>query len=552
MSDDIDQVRRYAASYQDLLIWLSRSGDVAALREHMQAAERHGRVAPDTAGPPDDWSDTYLRSVCQDADYAELLRLGVAASGYDYAHGRFGAAAGQHGRIAEARNLVTRSQLPAPVLGQLMALDRRLGAQSPLATLVGPMPHVEGADGAVLLPCLEALRRAGTFGRGYDVGVLVPWLETGGAELGAWWFYRGAAALGLKPVLIITDKPIVTPFFAEQGLEVINLPAEIAAATGRAADEIAFDLRKLLLAGVLKRLGLRVIHLVHSWLGYNLFGDAEYLRQSSDRAALLVSVFCPHVHVNGRIDGYYRHFPALDARVATYLYDNLWYLRQIAALYGIEDERARVICFPTRAAPWRPRKPRGDLPARVLWASRLDYQKNPDIVFRVARALPDVAFDMYGRQVLNDATIDWNDAPDNVSYCGEFFDFAALPLERYALFLYTSLFDGMPNILLEAAAHGLPIVSSAVGGIAEFLDGGAGILVEGPHDVNGYAAGIAELLADEAAAAGMAAMARGRIDGSRSFESFVEALAEVPAYRAMLDDAGALTGADAADPGYRR
>ena len=38
----------------------------------------------------------------------------------------------------------------------------------------------------------------------------------------------------------------------------------------------------------------------------------------------------------------------------------------------------------------------------MLWASRLDYQKNPAVVFDIARRMPEVQFDVFGRQVLSD------------------------------------------------------------------------------------------------------------------------------------------------------
>ncbi|MOA21634.1 Glycosyl transferases group 1 [compost metagenome] len=40
----------------------------------------------------------------------------------------------------------------------------------------------------------------------------------------------------------------------------------------------------------------------------------------------------------------------------------------------------------------------------------------------------------------------------------------------YGVFLYTSGYDGLPNVLLEATAAGLPIVTATVGGIGELVD----------------------------------------------------------------------------------
>jgi glycosyltransferase involved in cell wall biosynthesis len=44
--------------------------------------------------------------------------------------------------------------------------------------------------------------------------------------------------------------------------------------------------------------------------------------------------------------------------------------------------------------------------------------------------------------------------------------------------VHTSRTEGVPQVLVEALAYGLPVVATAVGGVPELLDGGrAGMLV---------------------------------------------------------------------------
>jgi colanic acid/amylovoran biosynthesis glycosyltransferase len=58
--------------------------------------------------------------------------------------------------------------------------------------------------------------------------------------------------------------------------------------------------------------------------------------------------------------------------------------------------------------------------------------------------------------------------------------------------------DGIPNVLTEAMASGLPVVSTRVSGIPELIDDGvSGRLVE-PNDALALADAIAEMLADPA------------------------------------------------------
>lgn len=54
--------------------------------------------------------------------------------------------------------------------------------------------------------------------------------------------------------------------------------------------------------------------------------------------------------------------------------------------------------------------------------------------------------------------------------------------------------DGIPNVLLEAMAVGLPIITTAVSGIPELVDHNQNGLLYQPHDVEGISSGIIELL----------------------------------------------------------
>lgn len=530
-------VENYAASYNDLAIWLSRAGDLQQIRKHMETVGVADRVLPGPDPAPADWSDSYYRTVCNDPDIAELLRLGVIETGYHNAVARFGAEAPSYGRAAVAKNLVRRPQLPLETLWQCVSIDRTLKAHSPLISLAAETTRFSAMPRPILLPLLRAIEKGEGFQTGKDVAVIVPWLETGGAELGAYWFYRGAEALGFSPVLILTETASVTPFFASQNLSIINLPDIFTRQLGNDYQHIPIEMKKLALKAVLDSLDVSIVHLVHSWVGYNLLGDPELTRELTANPKFLVSAFCPHIHTDGKSDGYHRHIPAIDRATAAYLCDSAWYTHEIGDMYGIEPTRTEVVRFPTTLAPARVEKPGASGPQRVLWASRLDYQKNPNVVFDIARRLPEVQFDVFGRQVLSDVQVNWDKAPPNVTYRGEFFAFGKLPLQDYKVFLYTSLFDGMPNILLEAASHGMPIISSPVGGIPEFLADGAGLMVRDAHDVDGYVACIRELLGDRDKRDRMVAECRRRIEEERSFETFTRVLAGVPLYRELLSGA---------------
>lgn len=133
-----------------------------------------------------------------------------------------------------------------------------------------------------------------------------------------------------------------------------------------------------------------------------------------------------------------------------------------------------------------PREINAKKPLRILWASRLSFQKRPDIVKAIAEKLPQSVgvIDVYGREQNYDGN--YLSGVDSLQYKGHFNGFKSLPLDKYDVFLYTSQVDGMPNVLLEATEAGLPIVASNDGGVNELVKNGkTGYLVE-LEDIDGY------------------------------------------------------------------
>jgi glycosyltransferase involved in cell wall biosynthesis len=85
----------------------------------------------------------------------------------------------------------------------------------------------------------------------------------------------------------------------------------------------------------------------------------------------------------------------------------------------------------------------------------------------------------------------------NVEFAGHRNDIDA-QLQELDVLVMTSDHEGLPMILLEAMAHGVPIVAHRTGGITSLLDRGAcGMLVD-EHTPAGYARAISTLLTDVA------------------------------------------------------
>ena len=172
----------------------------------------------------------------------------------------------------------------------------------------------------------------------------------------------------------------------------------------------------------------------------------------------------------------------------------------------------------------KPRQINPDKPLRVLWASRLSYQKRPDILKEIAQKVDpnQIKIDVFGRE--QNYRGSFLSGIPALEYKGHFNGLSSLPLSDYDVFLYTSQVDGMPNVLLEAAAAGLPIVASNDGGVSEFIkDGKTGKLVE-LEDVDGYISALNYYKNNPAKASAFAKQAQKNLSTDYTSEAFFEAV----------------------------
>lgn len=118
-------------------------------------------------------------------------------------------------------------------------------------------------------------------------------------------------------------------------------------------------------------------------------------------------------------------------------------------------------------------------------------------------------------------------------------------LSQADLFVFPTLADTFPLVVIEAMAHGLPVVASRVGGIPYQLEEDSGVLVE-PGDVAGLRQAVERLAADPAGRARMGRRAQARAAREFSWEKAAEIAAA--AYRRVLERDGLPKGQSARRP----
>lgn len=159
---------------------------------------------------------------------------------------------------------------------------------------------------------------------------------------------------------------------------------------------------------------------------------------------------------------------------------------------------------------WYHFRPRDDPRPNLLWMRTFHEHYDPllavEVLAQVRRRFPDARLTMAGadqgllesvRRRVAEAGL--GDAVAFPGYLGAGAKRRAL--EDHDVLLHTNVVDNMPVTILEAAACGVLIVATGVGGIPDLLTDGHDAIVVPPGDAAALAAGVGRLLADPDTAA---------------------------------------------------
>jgi glycosyltransferase involved in cell wall biosynthesis len=100
-------------------------------------------------------------------------------------------------------------------------------------------------------------------------------------------------------------------------------------------------------------------------------------------------------------------------------------------------------------------------------------------------------------------------------------------LRQGSLLALSSVAEGLPNVVLEAMATGLPVVATDVGGLSEVVKPGETGWLVAPKDVPGLAKAISHLLANDTLRAAFGRAGKRRVERRFSVQSMVQQHQEV-------------------------
>jgi glycosyltransferase involved in cell wall biosynthesis len=157
-------------------------------------------------------------------------------------------------------------------------------------------------------------------------------------------------------------------------------------------------------------------------------------------------------------------------------------------------------------------------PARLLIVGRVVYQKGIDLLLEALAGIAQMEWDLSiagdgpQRESLEETAHSLG-INNRIKFLGWQSKSALVECYRRAnLFVYPSRHEGMPNVVLEAMASGLPVIASEIAGNEELvLPGETGLLVP-PENIEDLRAAIRELILDHQRRKIMGAAAQKRVE----------------------------------------
>ena len=314
----------------------------------------------------------------------------------------------------------------------------------------------------------------------YDYLMFVPWLKPGGADLFMVNYANHFAKIGLKVLVIATNETDDESTWSSKlkaGIDFLSF--------GQLTKGLWLEQKYRLLEQLIENTDVRIIHIINSELGYDFVRDHEQYLTATNKK-IIATAYSQSSDASQRIFGFsHTHIPQIYNQLSFITTDNQPIKDVWVNEYAYDPDKIIIHHqpFDIKNMPVFSKK---NISKKILWASRIAPEKLPNIIVKIASLLPaDFTIDMYGH-FSNEFPKESLNLDDRVSHMGSFDNLTEIPINNYDLFLYTSLFDGMPNTPIEMALSGIPIIASKVGGLTDLLQN-EDLLVKNNLDEKEYA-----------------------------------------------------------------
>lgn len=356
----------------------------------------------------------------------------------------------------------------------------------------------------------------------FDHVVMVPHVRMSGAARVAGYFVNALAQIhGAENIIVLmTDASFME--HKEWFPETVNIFD-----LSECIEGVKTNTKKIeLLLDVLRGLECQHLYNVNSrlfWDALRLFG-----RQISQEASVTSYMFTWEVMDNGDRVGYPIQWLRDTIDFHDQLFTDTQYLaNDLRKRFGFNTHDNNVCAFRTpysldeRITAFDTKTQKSHNRPRVVWAGRFDRQKRVDILVQIAHANPQIDFFVFGKSVVDHAGIDVFNPPENIQLKGEYENFSEVVELNPDIYLYTSQWDGLPTILLDAAAAGIPIIAPDVGGIGELINSETGWLVSCFDDIDAFSVNMENALADPKEAKHRVAKLKDKIAREHNYNLYV-------------------------------
>ncbi|WP_435655333.1 glycosyltransferase family 4 protein [Brucella pituitosa] len=253
--------------------------------------------------------------------------------------------------------------------------------------------------------------------------------------------------------------------------------------------------RESILYLIIRSISLKMIHIVNSILAYNLLQKIpiRFLDDINIVASVYALQFDPAD--NTKIIGYAQDFlPPTIEKIQTVVTDNARFAIEAPIKLKITEHASKFLTVYNKSKldtavsleeslallRARLKNLKGHPRLNVVWAGRLDKEKRVDLLLEIAKLTVDFCdFYVFGSSVVDKDYESHLEQTKNLFLCGPY----KTPLEwdeqvRGNAFLFTSIWEGMPNTLIEASYLGYPVVAADVGGVSELVTSETGWLID--------------------------------------------------------------------------